>query len=241
MRGRALLLGVVLFASVAAAEDVFVPVVAQRQGSDGQWWNTEVWISNTSSAAGGFAAVFLPAGGASNLERLDQEPEMEAIAPRATVFRDDLVPQGQAGALRLVVTPGVLVYARLVSAAGKASSAQGMPALARSGAIRPGEQAYLVGLRRTPQYRTTVNLLNPAREAGSITVRLFSQLGEPVYETSYQLPPGAVLQIDEILQSFGVVRGEHMRAELSGTIPFFALASVVDARSGAPMLVQPQH
>jgi hypothetical protein len=235
------LLAAMLVASTAVADDVFVPVVAQRQGPDGQWWNTEVWISNTSSSAGGFAAVFLPAGGASNLDRLDAEPAMEAVAPRATVFRDDLVPQGQAGALRLVVTPGVMVYARLVSAAGKASSAQGMPALSRSAAIRPGEQAFLIGLRRTPQYRTTVNLLNPVREAGTVTVRLFSQLGEPVFETTYQLPPGAVLQVDEILQSFGVVRGEHMRAELIGTIPFFALASVVDARSGAPMLVLAQR
>ncbi len=230
-----------LLASAVAADELFIPVVAQRQGPDGQWWNTEVWVSNTSSAAGRYAAVFLPATGGSNLELLDVEPALENIPPRATVFRNDLVPLGQAGALRLVVTPGVIVYSRLASAAGKTSSAQGMPAFPRSAAIRPAEQAYLIGLRRTPQYRTAVGLLNPGREAGAVTVRLVSQHGEPVYETTYQLPPGAALQIDEILHAFGVVRGEHMRAELTGTVPFFAYASVVDARSGAPMLVLPQH
>jgi hypothetical protein len=38
-----------------------------------------------------------------------------------------------------------------------------------------------------------------------------------------------------------VVRGEHMRAELSGTVPFFAHASVLDGRSGAPTLILPQR
>jgi hypothetical protein len=74
-----------------------------------------------------------------------------------------------------------------------------------------------------------------------VTVRLFSQKGEVVHEVTYQLPAGGALQLDEVLHSFGVVRGEHMRAELSGTVPFFAHASVLDARSGAPTLILPQR
>ena len=235
------LLALALAAPAAAGEELFIPIVAQRQGADGQWWNTEVWISNTSAATGGYAAVFLPADGSANLEELDAEPTLEEISPKATVFRNDLVPQGQSGALRLVVTAGVVAYSRIANAAGKTSSAQGMPAFPRSAAIRPGEQAFLVGLRRTPQYRTSIGLLNPGHEAGAVTVRLVSQRGEPVYETTYQLPAGAALLLDEILHSFGVVRGEHMRAELTGTVPFFAYASVVDARSGAPTLILPLH
>jgi hypothetical protein len=241
MRLGALLLVAAAFAPGAFAEEYFVPSAVQRQGADGQWWNTEVWISNTLATPGGYAVVFLPANGSSNLEALEVEPPMAEIAPRATVFRNDLVPEGQNGALRLVVTPGVLVYSRVANAAGKASSAQGMPAFPRSAAIRPGEQAWLVGLRRTPQYRTTIGLLNPGRESGAVTVRLISQKGETVHEVTYQLPAGAALQLDEVLHSFGVVRGEHMRAELSGTAPFFAYASVVDARSGAPTLILPQR
>jgi hypothetical protein len=236
-----LLLGAAAVAPAAAGDELFVPVAVQRAGADGQWWNTEVWISNTSSAPGGYAAVFLPASGAGNLEALDADPPLTEIAPRATVFRNDLVPEGQTGALRLVVTPGVLVYSRIASAAGRMSSAQGMPAFPRSMAVRPGEIASLVGLRRTPQFRTTLGLLNPTREAGTVTVRLFSQKGEPVHEVTYQLPAGGALQLDEVLHAFGVVRGEHMRAELSGTVPFFASASVVDARSGAPTLILPQR
>ena len=235
------LLVAALFASgVAAAEEYLVPGAVQRQGSDGQWWNTEVWISNTMSSAGGYGAVFLPGGGVGNLEALEVEPAMIEIPPRATVFRNDLVPEGQVGALRLVVTPGVVIYARVANAAGKLSTAQGIPAQLRADAIRPGELTYLVGLRRTPQFRTAIGLLNPSREAGTVTVRLVSQKGETVHDVTYQLPAGAVLQLDEVLHAYGVVRGEHMRAELSGTVAFFAWASVVDARSGAPTLILPQ-
>jgi hypothetical protein len=235
-----LVVATTLTAGGALADEYFVPGAVQRQGSDGQWWNTEVWISNTMSTPGGYAAVFLPGGGAGNLEALEAEPEMAEIPPRATVFRNDLVPEGQVGALRFLVTPGVLIYARVANAAGKLSTSQGFPALLRSDAIRPGELTYLVGLRRTPQYRTAIGILNPSRESGTVTVRLFSQKGEAIHDVTYQLPAGAVLQLDEVLHAYGVVRGEHMRAELSGTVAFFAYASVVDARSGAPTLILPQ-
>jgi len=238
MRPGVVLLAATL-ASGALAEELFIPAAMQRQGPDGQWWNTEVWVSNTTTTAAEYGFVFLPSGGAAHLDELQAEPPMVEIAPRATVFRNDLVPQGQSGALRLVVSPGVVVYSRIASAAGRASSAQGMAAMSRSGALRPGEVAYLVGLRRTPQYRTTLGMMNPTAESGSITVRVVSQRGETVHEVTYQLAGGAVLQLDEVLHGFGVVRGENLRAELTGTVPYFAYGSVIDARSGAPTLILP--
>ena len=36
-------------ATLAAGEEYFLPMVAQKQGQDGAWWNTEVWIANTST------------------------------------------------------------------------------------------------------------------------------------------------------------------------------------------------
>lgn len=227
-------------AALASAEEVFIPTVAQKQGQDGAWWNTEVWISNTTASTGGYAAVFLPGNRPNNLEELRQEPAMEDIPPRSTVYRNNLVPQGSVGALRIVTTAGVLVYARTFNAAGRGSSARGMPALSRSAAIRPGEIGYFIGLRRTAQYRTNVGLLNPGTEGGEVRLLLISQRGEVIGEQQLKLGPGAVLQVDEVLRSsFNVVRAESLRLELSGTVPFFAYALVVDARSNASTLILP--
>jgi hypothetical protein len=228
----------VLLAAVVSAEEVFVPMAAQKQGQDGAWWNTEVWITNTTAATGAYGTVFLPAG-RPNLDGLRAEPVMEDLPPGATAYRNDLVPEGSVGVLRVVTTPGVQVFARVFNAAGRGSFGEGIPGLAARAATRPGEIANLMGLRRTPQFRTNLAFFNPSTDAGIVRVRLLNQRGEVAGEQSYRLAAGGFVQVDDALHAFGVARGEHLRAEVSGTVPHFAFASVVDARSGAPTLITP--
>ncbi len=239
---RRLILGAALVAAcgLASAEELFVPMVAQRPGQDGSWWNTEVWISNPTVETGSYGVVFLPAG-QPNLDGLRADPVPEDLPPGTTVYRNDLVPEGGIGVLRFVTTPGVVVFTRVFNAAGRGSFGQGIPALARSAATRPGEIAELVGLRRTPAFRTNIALFNPSTENGVVHVRLYLQHGELAGEEAYKLAPGGYLQLDDALHALGVPRGEHARAELTGTVPFFAFASVIDARSGAPTLVPAAH
>ena len=45
-RSVVLVLLAVLAASSAWAGELFVPVVAQVEGSDGSYWNTELWLAN---------------------------------------------------------------------------------------------------------------------------------------------------------------------------------------------------
>jgi len=236
MRRSALGLLLLSAAAMAGGEEYFVPMVAQKQGQDDAWWNTEVWISNTGANAGSYGVVFLP-GGQMNADGLRAEPAMEEIAGGATVHRSDLVPEGKSGVLRFVTSPGVVVFARVFNAAGRGSFGQGMPALTRAGTVRPGEVAHLLGLRRSPQFRTNIALFNPTQENGVVTVRLYQAHGEVAGEDSYRLAPGGYLQLDDALHAFEVARGDNLRAEVTGTIPFFAFASVIDARSGAPTLV----
>ncbi|HVN75364.1 MAG TPA: hypothetical protein VMT19_03535 [Thermoanaerobaculaceae bacterium] len=240
MRRIATVLVALSACGLAGADEYFVPMVGQKQGQDGAWWNTEVWISNTGTITGGYAAVFLPAG-QPNLEGLRSDPVLSDLAPGETIYRNDLVPEGGVGVLRFVTTQGVVVFTRVFNAAGKGSFGQGMPALPRSAAARPGETVQLLGLRRTPQFRTNISLFNPSTENGVIHVRIYSQRGDVAGEESYRLAPGGYLQLDDALHSFGVPRGEHLRAEITGTVAFFAFASVIDTRSGAPTLVPAVH
>lgn len=225
-----------LVAVMAGGEELFIPMVGQKQGQDGAWWSTEVWFVNTASTTGGYAVVFLPSGQA-NVEGLQAEPALDDIPPGTTVFRNDLVPQGAVGVLRVLTTDGVVAFARIFSAAGRGSFGQGIPALGRQAAIKPGEVGHLVGLRRTPQYRTNLALFNPSPEPGTVRVRLVLARGEVAGEESFKVAGGGYLQLDDALHAFGVTRGEHVRAEVSGTVPCLALASVIDTRSGAPTLV----
>lgn len=240
MRTSFLAAALLVAASGAAADELFIPMVAQKQGADGAWWNTEVWIANPAATSGGYAAIFLPAG-QSNLDALREEPTLEDLPPGATVYRDDLVPQGSVGTLRLLTTPGVVVFARVFNSAGRGSFGEGVPVVPKSAATRPGDIVHLLGLRRSPQFRTNVSFFNPTADNSTVRLRLLSQRGEVVGEESYRLAPGGFLQLDDALHAFGVTRGEHLRAEVTGTAPFFAFATVIDARSGAPTLVRTEH
>ena len=240
MRRTFLFTLILLVAGAVGAEEYFVPMVGQLQGMDGAWWNTEVWVSNTAASTGGYAAVFLAAG-QPNAEGLRAEPQLEDLAPGTTVYRSDLVPEGKVGVLRFITTPGVVVFARVFNAAGRGSFGQGIAPLTRAAATRPGEIAHLIGLRRTPQFHTNIALFTPSMEGGVVRVRIYLVSGAVAGDESFRLAPGGYVQLNDVLHAFGVPRGEHLRAEVSGTVPFFAFASVIDARSGAPTLVPAQH
>lgn len=238
---RALLsAALMVLAAVAAGEELFLPMVAHKQGRDGTWWMTEVWVANTTGSRAEYAAVFLPAG-QDNLEVMRSDPPPVGLAAGATAFRADLIPEGGLGTLRFVTSPGVVVFARVFNAAGRESFGQGLMALPRSSMARPGETVHLVGLRRTAQFRSNLGLFTPAIEPGTVKARVFSASGELLGEQDYRLLPGGYLQVDDVLHGFGVSRGEHHRLEVAATVPLLAFASVVDARSGAPTLVFPQR
>ncbi len=230
-----------LLASAVAAEELFIPVAVQKAGQEGAWWNTEVWVVNTTPRLARWGVVFLPAGQA-NGELLRGEPEqVEELAGFATTVRTDLVPQGAVGALRLVVSPGIVAAARIYNASGRVSSAQVIPAFSREEAVRRGEVVHLAGLRRTASFRTNLVLFCPGPEGATVRIRVVGERGEFYGEQSYGLAPGGLLPLDDLLLSFGVQRAEAARVEASGSAPFFVLASVVDGRSGAASLHWPQR
>jgi hypothetical protein len=231
-------LPLLLVAAGAAAEEHFVVGAAQKQGQEGSWWSTEVWISNTTATTAGYASVFLPAG-QGNPEGLRADPALEDLPPGMTVMRRDLVPEGGLGTLRIITTQGVVVFARVYNSAGRGSFGLGLPALQRPAAARVGEIAHLVGLRRTPQFRSNMGIFNPTLENGRIHVRLVGERGELIGEQSYGAAPGAFVQLTDVVHSFGIARGDNLRIEVTGTVPFFAYATVVDSRSGAPTLILP--
>lgn len=230
--------GLLVLAVTAGAEEVFVPMAVQKQGHDGTWWNTEVWISNTAASTGSYGAIFLPAG-QPNGDLLRGEVPQEDIGPGVTVYRSDLVPQGALGVLRVVGSAGIRVFARVYNAAGRGSFGEGIAGLPKTAAVRPGEIASLLGLRRTPQFRTNLALFNPSLDDGIVRLRLLNERGEIVAEQSYEVASGGFIQVDDALHALRVSRGENLRAEVSGTVPFFAFASVIDGRSGAPTVVAP--
>jgi hypothetical protein len=225
-------------AATASAEVRYVPVVAQIQGADGSYWNTELWVANLSSAAGTYALTFLPSD-SDNTDALLDTPATESLAPGQTVYLKDVVPPRSRGALRVVCSDGVTVACRLYNAQGRGSVGVMVPALTSDELVPPGLSGTLVPLLRSPRARTNVGLLNPSTDPIEVRAVVRDPSGAQVATVTYALQPGSHTQINDVLLGFDIVRSEGHQMALEGSGRFAAYASVVDSHTGSPTLVLP--
>ncbi len=223
----------------ADAEELFVPVVAQVKGSNGAYWNTELWLSNTSDQPATYALTFLPSTH-NNRELLrGQSPEL-TIPPGETVHLDDVAPPSQQGALRIVTGGSVVVRCRLFNASASRSLGQMIPALRRDEMIPHHSEGHLVPLERSSRYRSNVGLFNPNLEGILVHVFLLDAQGRSIGHQEVRLPPGSHRQLNDILLSFRVERGDGLRLVVTSDHEFAAYASMVDNRTGSPSFILPE-
>jgi len=240
MRGRLLLLAVVLsFAAPVAAEELWVPVVAQVEGLEGSYWSTELWLANLSAGTGTCAVTFLPAD-ADNTEALMASATPVNLPPGEITCLKDVVPPRSTGALRVVTSQGVAVRCRLYNAKGRGAVGQFIPALTRRDMVPADARAHLFPLLRSPQTRTNVGLFNPGTSPIRVRATVLDPRGQTVGSAEYPLAPGSQTQVNDYLLSFRVERAEGYSVVLSAAAPFAAYASIVDSRTGAPTLILPE-
>ncbi len=235
--------GIILFfilavSSLAGAGEGFIPVVAQSRGSGGSFWSTELWISNPTSRTGSYGLVFLPAGH-DNSRLLSTEPELHEITAGATVHLNDVVPPDSIGALRVVMSRGLVVRCRVFNTRGRGSAGQLVPLLTVDQMIQPGDTGVLVPLLRGGQFRTNLGVFNPSPNPVPVRIEVRDQAGEIVGETSYNVEAGSQLQLNDVLLGFRLSHCDGCQALVTASGPVAAYASLVDNRSGAATFVLP--
>jgi hypothetical protein len=228
-----------LLAAPMAAEELWVPVVAQIEGAEGSYWNTELWLANLSAGTGTCAVTFLPAG-ADNTEALLAEATPVNLPPGEITCLKDVVPPRSTGALRVVTSDGVAVRCRLYNAKGHGAVGQIIPAMNRRELVPADARAHLFPLMRSPQSRTNVGLLNPGSSPIRVRATVLDSRGQTVGGAEYPLAPGSQTQINDFLLAFRIERAEGHSVVLSAAAPFAAYASIVDSRTGAPTLILPE-
>ncbi|MCG6961969.1 MAG: hypothetical protein LJE95_01730 [Acidobacteria bacterium] len=243
MRGRsalqvAIVLAVVGIATAAVGGERFIPVVAQVQGAEGAYWNTELWVSNVSDAVGTYVLTFLPSG-SDNSRLLAEEVSPISIGPGETVHLRDVVPPGSTGALRFAGSEGVVVRCRVYNARGQSSVGQMVPALTREEMVRAGGEGVLVPLVRSSSFRTNVGFFNPGENAIRVHAVLVDAHGQRVGAASYGVEPGSQVQINDFLLSYRVSKADGYQVVLTANDTFAAYATIVDSRSGAAVFVLP--
>ncbi|HVR42540.1 MAG TPA: hypothetical protein VMS56_03760 [Thermoanaerobaculia bacterium] len=106
------------------------------------------------------------------------------------------------------------------------------------------EQRSVLSLQQLAQstdYRTNVGVVEAAGKSATVTMRFFDAAGVELFTLPVTLQPGEHRQFDQILAKNGVANVASARAELEvtgGDGKIAAYASVIDNRTGDPLLVQ---
>ncbi len=112
-----------------------------------------------------------------------------------------------------------------------------LPALTEQDTLSAGETGHIIFVAKSDRYRTNIIFLNLSAAEGTVTVRLFDEqnrpLGSPV---TTPVLPYSQDQFNAFDVS-GAPATASARAEVTATVPFVAVATVVDAKTGDPFAV----
>jgi hypothetical protein len=251
--------------TLAAANELFIPVAGSASGANGTHFQTDLNIFNNStvgisdqSASANAFVQFFPTAGTSTAQSISaQNVNALDISPRGTTLLRDVSSSvfGGAingiGALRIVSTGNLFANARIYDnqiLAGHGTTGQSEPGMFRSQAL---QQGMLVGVGvennangiNLPSYRTNVGFLNPNDTSTTVAVELRDSNGSLM--SSRLVTLGAWAQTQMPISGpnglFPDVTGNFATSSvyfLSG-MPVFAYASIIDNVSGDASFVIP--
>jgi hypothetical protein len=130
------------------------------------------------------------------------------------------------------------VTSRTYNDAASGTYGQFIPGRAVASAVGRDESAHLVQLTRSSAFRTNLGVANPTDSSVTVDVSLRDSNGLEFGSTVLTVPPYGYLQRTDIL---GVDVDDAFAIVSSATdgASFFPYASVVDNRTGDPMMVEP--
>ena len=231
----------------AATAVHYLLAVAHTDGINGTRWRTDVSLHNPGPTEARVTIAALLQGHDNERPRLIGRVVAAGRSERVVDVLGSLFGVSGVGALRLEVTSGELrALSRTYTLADTGSCGQSMPALAAAAAIRTGEEARLIGLARDAGfesgYRCNLGVLNTAPVAATVEVELRGADGRSLGRRWLDLPPFGYQQVTDVFAGVAdgaVEQGIAVLRSATTDGSFLAYATVVDNRSGDPVLLTP--
>ncbi|MEN8163099.1 MAG: PKD domain-containing protein [Acidobacteriota bacterium] len=216
-----------------------IAAAAHAPGLEGTQWVTDVVLHNPGP---GTAEAFLwfMKSGQDNLGALGVGV---SVAPGASQQIEDLVlsmfaENEAAGAILIGSDSRLLVTSRTYNDASSGTYGQFIPGRDVRNGIAQDQSVHLIQLTRTDTFRTNLGIANPTADSVRVTVSLRNTEGNEINTRTLNVPPFGFMQRTDILG----VDAEDAFAIVSSSTPgaaYFPYASVVDNRTGDPMMVEP--
>lgn len=216
-----------------------IAAASHAQGLSNTNWVTDVVLHNPgTSAAEGY--LWFMKGGQNNLGA-DGQPV--AVSPGASLLIGDIVlslfgEDDASGALLIGSDQPLLVTSRTYNDASSGTFGQFIPGRQIESAVGRNEEVRLIQLTRSSTFRTNLGVANPTGNGITVVVSLQDAGGTEFASRTLTVPPYGFLQKTDILGA-DVEDAVAVVSSSTQDAVFFPYASVVDNRTGDPMMVEP--
>lgn len=223
-------------------EHVYVIAAASHaQGLANTRWVTDVVLHNAGNSLADLHLWFMK-GGQGNI---GAEGQPVAVSPGGSLLIEDIVvslfgEDDASGALLIGSNQPLLVTSRTYNDASSGTYGQFIPGRDIESAVSRSESVHLIQLTRSSTFRTNLGVANPTGNSLTVDVSLMDAGGSVIDTRTLTVSPYGFVQKTDILGA----DSEDAVAVVSSSTPdaaFFPYASVVDNRTGDPMMVEPIH
>ena len=219
------------------AGTVYIPVV--RSGN-GNTHATEVYVSNSATAARNFSTAFVKADSDGTVR--SGTPGQTAVTAGGALRIASGAPAGDFGLLEVDAATELGISARLQStaAAGGVATTR-VPVISSANAFAAGKLANVLGLeRQTGVNSTDLFVVNLGKAIASCEVKLFRADGTQVVPTAtVQVAPLSMRPFPDVFGLIGQTQIVDARAQVSCNQIFYPLAALVDEGGTKMSFVNP--
>ena len=216
---------------------VVVPVAMHGPGAFGTQWQTDLWISNMTTARKDVTVTFNPTN--------DEPVSTTVSVPSAgTVELRDVVLstfgfENAKGLLLLTVgtTTGIQATARIYNAGNPIGEfGQFVPGIATE---RLERQAFVAGLSGVDGNRANFGIANPAEEPVEVTVYVLDGEGNQLHTHDLTVDELSVVQINDLFAEFDITPQRTVQVDMhaAAAVPIYGYGSVVRNDTGDAIFI----
>ena len=228
-----------------SADPVFISAAAHLAGANNTVWRTDLEIYNSGSS-GAWYQIELLVHGADNST---PENRLFTLEQSNAVRYGDVLESvfGFEGSAALRITPiegEIAVTSRTYNQLEAGTTGQFAPGVPEGEAIRFGQDARLIQLSQSSAngsgFRTNIGFANATRLRSRVEIELYAGDGTHLGNTAEWLPPFGFKQLNKIFKRVtddDVDDGYAIVRTTTEDAAFFCYATVIDNRSGDPILI----
>jgi len=216
-----------------------IPAAAHAAGLNGTVWSTDAVIHNPGSDPVTVNSYYLEsgqdnsgAGGPSFC--LDASSSMKLEDLVSTVFSET----SGSGSVIIGADESLMITSRTYNNAADGTYGQYVPGMPVEAALGQGDEARLIQLTRSADYRTNIGFANATGDELRVTVDMRRGNGDRIKQEVYTIEPYGYFQKGDII-GINVPDAYAIVSSSTAGAKYFTYASVVDNHSGDPVLVLP--